>query len=359
MEALFLREWQRNSPWQILLRPLSWLFGLFAAGRRAMFRAGLLSVHHAGVPVVVVGNITVGGTGKTPLVLAITGMLSKAGYRCGIVTRGYSRDRTVATRVRAVHVLPGDTDVAIVGDEAVLLASRTTAPVFAAARRIEAVRALLKSFAETDVIICDDGLQHYALHRDIEICVIDGMRGIGNRHLLPAGPLREAAVRLTSVDAIVVNGTGAAGTVLARNIAIPPGSLHTMLLGNEAFIALKDGEALSTDQARRRFAGKRVHVLAGIGNPQRFFDHVAQMGVIATATRAFPDHHDFTASDLDAVDADIVLMTEKDAVKCRSFADDRMWFMRVDAVLPAAFGEFLVNRLSEVNPRHVARSQTA
>jgi len=365
MEAWFLREWQRNGPWQILLRPLSWLFALLAAARRALFRAGLLKVARFDVPVIVVGNITVGGTGKTPLVLAIVEQLAGAGYRCGIVTRGYVRTNAVRNAAAVTHIVapaPGGdivSDISDVSDEAALLASRTAAPVFAAVRRADAVRALLGAFPATDVIVCDDGLQHYRLHRDIEICVADGARGFGNGQVLPAGPLREPETRLRSVDAVVVNRTiGHVGGSGLDTTELPAPSF-SMRLGNESFVALAHGEELGVDEVLRRFAGKRIHALAGIGNPQRFFAHLGRLGVRVAASRAFPDHHPFVAADMPGGDADIVLMTEKDAVKCGAFADERMWFMRVDAALPAAFGEFLLNRLSEVKKHHVARSKVA
>lgn len=359
MEAWFLREWQRESPWQILLRPLSWLFAVLAAARRMLFRSGLLPVTRVPVPVIVVGNITVGGTGKTPLVLAIVQLLAQAGYRCGVVMRGYAGDDAARGRAAFVRVLPPAAGGDFVSDEASLLASRTDAPVFAAVRRAEAARALLAACPATNVIVCDDGLQHYWLHRDVEICVTDGARGLGNGHLLPAGPLREPASRLRRVDAVVVNRTaGHAGGTSIDTTTLPVASF-SMVLEHESFVSLTGGEELAIDAALGRFAGKRIAAIAGIGNPSRFFAHLGRLGVRVSDCRAFPDHHRFVIGDVPGGEADIVLMTEKDAVKCRAFADARMWYMRVDATLPAAFGEYLLNRLAEVKMHHVARSQTA
>jgi len=233
------------------------------------------------------------------------------------------------------------------GDEAMLLACRSGAPVYIAADRASAGRALLRNHPGIDVLICDDGLQHYALHRDLEICVIDGARGFGNGAMLPAGPLREPAMRLATVNAIVVNGEATAEPLNVVTAA-PKAPVYRMSLGNESLVRVLDEKVLSVRQALAEFSTTRVLAVAGIGNPARFFAHLRHLGFTPAETLSFPDHHPFSAADLVASGAGIILMTEKDAVKCRGFADDRMWFMRVDAILPDAFGEFVVNQLSEL-----------
>lgn len=340
MEAWLTREWQRTSVWQILLRPVSWLFGLLVAARRRAFNAGLLKSRVVGVPVIVVGNITVGGTGKTPLVLALAAALKEQGLHCGIVTRGYQRDASGTGR-EAVQVMPGSETGALMSDEASLLANRSSVPVFACADRVKAVEQLLLKYPETNAILSDDGLQHYALRRDLEICVIDGARGLGNGSLLPAGPLREPPSRLDSVDAIVINGE-LSGRAVPSLRALPT---FRMVLANEVFINVNTGRRLQIDEALDQFQKERIRALAGTGHPQRFFSHLEALGLPLAATQVFPDHHNYSASDMPGPEAAIILMTEKDAVKCGSFADDRMWFMRVDAVLPKEFFEFVMKKL--------------
>lgn len=350
MEAWLLREWQRTSFWQVLLRPLSWVFALLASARRSLYRSGILKSERIGVPVVVIGNISVGGTGKTPTVLAIVKLLGFLGWRCGIILRGYSRNAATQKAVdyakdALLQYAINSDDQAMASDEAMLLAKRSGAPVYVSANRAAAARALLQKHPEVNVIISDDGLQHYALHRDLEICVIDGARRFGNGALLPAGPLREPVTRLEEVDAIVVNSTGssddASGAILGR-------PSFSMSLGKESLMRVIDDQEMTIEQGLQEFSTKRVIAVAGIGNPARFFTHMAGLGFRLTETRAFPDHHPYKAADFAGSDVGIVLMTEKDAVKCKAFADDRMWFMRVDAILPEAFGEFLVQRLSEL-----------
>ena len=343
MEAWLTSEWQRNGPWQLFLRPISWLFGLLVWLRRGAFRAGLLKSYSVGVPVIIVGNISVGGTGKTPLVLALVERLTQHGMHCGIVTRGYQR-RSIEVKLNVIHAVSANMQDAVVSDEATLLARRSGVPVYAAANRVAAAKTLLANHVEVDVIVSDDGLQHYALRRDIEICVIDGERGLGNGGLLPAGPLREPASRLRTVDAIVVNcaRTGAAhGKRFSASTAA-----FDMSLANEHFVNLNTNRCIGLNDAVAAFQGKDIHAMAGTGHPQRFFSHLVSLGFQLTTMRPFPDHHDYCESDLSRTDAEIILMTEKDAVKCGSFADERMWFMRIDAVLSNDFTDFVLKKLS-------------
>ncbi len=340
LEAFFLQEWQQGSVWQVVLRPLSWLFAALAATRRALYRLSLLPSTKVGVPVIVVGNISAGGTGKTPVVIALTEYLEKNHWRVGVITRGHT--------VRSLAVNVTEHEKIVASDEALMMSQRLKAPVFANASRVEAARLLLTKYPQTNVIISDDGLQHYALKRDLEIAVVDGVRGFGNGQLMPAGPLREPVARLESVDAIVVNGS--VRDELALDAFGRP--VYSMALSNEKFVMVRAGsEAMRRDLFLASLAGKRVHALAGIGNPERFFTHLKSLGVVCAATHAFADHHPFVATDLAFPDADMILMTEKDAVKCRAFTDDRMWFMRVDAALPLAFEEFVLTKLSALKAK--------
>ena len=341
MEAWLIREWQRTSPWQLLLRPVSWLFRLLTAIRRATYRVGLFATHSVGVPVIIVGNITVGGTGKTPLVLALVEALTKRGRHCGIVTRGYQR-REPEEWATVIHVVPATVEDASVSDEATLLARRSGVPVYAGADRVEVARTLLRNHAEIDLIVSDDGMQHYKLQRDIEICVIDGARALGNGALLPAGPLREPASRLNTVSAIVVNRNGGNVDPIRFSETTPA---FAMSFGSELFVNLKTGQRLGVNDALAAFHGMRIHALAGIGHPQRFFSHLTALGFVPATAQPFPDHYHYRAEDMPGSDAGIILMTEKDAVKCGTFADQRMWFMRVDAVLPDDLADFVMNRL--------------
>ena len=352
MEAWFLRQWQVSSPWQAILRPLSWLFALMTMLRRALYRSGIWPSTRVGVPVIVVGNITVGGTGKTPLVLALVQSLARAGWRCGIVSRGYSRKAPgIQTRtaeelpIRVVSATLPPNEVPTVGDEAAMLAARSGVPVYVSADRAAAAAKLLRDHPDVNVLISDDGLQHYALQRDIEICVVDGERGFGNGALLPAGPLRESIGRLRVVDAIVVHGaldhSATADGIDSQNVAT-----FSMVLGNESIVRIRDAEPIALAAAANNFSGKKILAIAGTGHPARFFAHLTRLGFSLAETRSFPDHHAFSAGDFAVQDVDIILMTEKDAVKCKAFADERMWFMRVDAILPGVFDEFVAKRMS-------------
>jgi tetraacyldisaccharide 4'-kinase len=342
-EAFIVQEWQRGSIWQIILRPLSWLFAAITATRRFLFRIGISKISNVSVPVIIVGNISAGGTGKTPLVIAIAELLEKSNKHPGVITRGYVQSRMQPRTLAPPIVSQQGTITA--SDEAMLMSQRLRAPVFANPNRVAAAELLLKRYPNTDVVISDDGLQHYRLGRDIEIAVVDGQRGFGNQQLIPAGPLRESVARLKTVDCIVVNGVAKIGLDLEQ-YGVP---VFRMSLGNEQFFKLSGGDAVSMADFHAIWAMKKIHALAGIGNPQRFFDHLKRLGIICSATHPFSDHHAFARADLNFPDADIILMTEKDAVKCKAFADDRMWAMRVDALLPPEFDAFILERLSSIS----------
>lgn len=318
------RHWYRLSWLSIALLPLAGLFRSISATRRLAYRAGLLPSHDAGVPVIVVGNITAGGTGKTPLVIWLCAFLQSRGFRPGIVSRGYGG----SGETRAVTP---DTDPADAGEEPVLLATRTGCPVWIGAHRAQAARQLLATNPGCNVIISDDGLQHYALRRDFEIAVVDGARGLGNGLPIPSGPLREPAGRLQRVDAVVVNGDAA--TQFPR--------AHAMSLQGATLRRLTD-PGVVRDAAG--FRGQAVHAVAGIGNPGRFFAHLRRLGLEVTE-HPFPDHHAFTPADLEFGDGRAVIMTEKDAIKCRRFGREHHWVLAVEAQVVPALGERILEKL--------------
>lgn len=337
MEKWLTREWQQNSLWQIVLRPLSWLFALLAALRRFLYQAGIFSIHPAGVPVIVVGNIVVGGTGKTPLVIALVKHLQQAGYSPGVVSRGFG-----------VH----DTNLA---DEPQLIRHRLNIPVVSEKNRPAAAHTLRLAHPQVDVIVSDDGLQHYALSRDIEIAVVDARRGFGNGARLPAGPLREPVARLAEVDAIVVN-EGKAGSEakdLTRMLEKLGPPVFRMQLANESFVSLAQGQTLRIEQFVRAIAGKHLVAIAGIAHPPHFFEHLMRLGIVCQSTHAFPDHYLYRMQDLAFPEADVILMTEKDAVKCLPCTDSRLWAMRIDAVLPDELGQWVLKRLTDITVRKI------
>jgi len=314
--------WYKKHLFVTLLAPLAWLFCALATLRRLAYENGLCKVHHVDVPVIVVGNITVGGTGKTPLVVWLVQFLKRAGYAPGVVARGYGgKARSWPQQVRP------DGDPAVVGDEAILLARRCACPVAVAPDRVAAARALLE-YEDCNIIVSDDGLQHYALGRDIEIAVVDGVRRYGNGHCLPAGPLREPVDRLNGVDIQVANGV--AGRQEFAMKLVPQGICN-----------LRD-EHIVRDAAG--FLGQPVHAVAGIGNPARFFEQLRKLG-LEVIEHGFPDHHDFVAADIEFDDELPVLMTEKDAVKCRRFAQPNYWYVSAAAELDPRLTDRLVSLL--------------
>lgn len=320
--------WTRLTWLTVLLLPLSWLFGVLVVLRRALYRAGLLRREHLPVPVIVVGNISVGGTGKTPLVIWLAAQLRAAGYRAGIVSRGYGGTADGPYAVKT------NDDAAHCGDEPLLLVRRAQCPVWIGKDRVAAARALLTAHPECDVIMSDDGLQHYALGREVEIAVVDGERGLGNSLLLPAGPLREPASRLASVDAVVVRAP--AGVTLTQQ--------HFVMRFEPA--GLRNLQEPSRRVFGSYFQGQRVHAVAGIGNPQQFFDTLTRLG-IAHTPHAFADHHGFSAADLQFADCDAVVMTEKDAVKCERHAAAHHWVLEIDARVDDALAPLVLARIGK------------
>ena len=322
--------WYQPGPVPVTARALAGAYGGLAALRRALYARGLLRARHPGVPVVVIGNVVAGGTGKTPLTIAVVERLRAEGWSPGVATRGYGRTVDAQPRWVERESVPAE-----VGDEPLLIARRTGAPVRVDRDRAAAAVALRQ--AGCDVVVCDDGLQHYRLARDIEIEVVDACRRYGNGRLLPAGPLREPVERAERCDFRVLN-LGADASAQAGFGVWP-----LRLIADQA-LPVQGGRA----RALADFAGQRVHAVAGIGDPDRFFALLRGFG-IAIVPHAFPDHHAFVADDLAFGSPLPVLMTEKDVVKCAAFAGHRPFYsVPVRAVLPEAFWVALLGRLREV-----------
>jgi len=321
------RVWYGGARSGLVLVPLSWLFGFVVATRRLLYRVGVLRAHRANVPVVVVGNLTVGGTGKTPLTVWLAARLRERGMRPGIVLRGYGR---VSSRSQLVQA---DSSAESVGDEALVLSRRCQCPVAVGADRVAAARLL----TDVDVIIADDGLQHLRLARDVEIGVVDSMRGFGNGRLLPAGPLRESRARLHSVDAVVVNGSRA-----GEEHVFPNPNRFGMMLEPRAAVSLQDGQS----RPLREFALRPVHAVAAIGNPARFFALLRSYD-LEPIEHGLPDHAPIARRDVDFGDGLDVLMTEKDAVKCKAAPGLRLWYVPVDAAVNPDQGNALVDLVLE------------
>ena len=326
MHTWLHRIWYEGGLLYWILLPLTGIYSLLIAVRRSLYRSGMLKTFRAPVPIIIVGNITVGGTGKTPVTIWLTRHLAGRGFRPGIVSRGYGGSHSSSSmRVDSAS------DPAVVGDEPVLLAMRTGCPVVVDADRARAVQMLVEDGA--DVIIADDGLQHYRLERDYEICVIDGARGLGNRKLLPAGPMRESADRLAEVDQVLINGESARSGDLAELKREP---VRFDLVAVEA--RRLDGSLL---RALGEFAGTTVHAVAAIGNPGRFFEMLQSHG-IQVIEHAFRDHAVLRRTDLEFGDDFEVLMTEKDAVKVKGPFSGKYWTVPVELTSdPAKTGPWL------------------
>lgn len=304
-------RWYSDAPPAALLRPLSALYGAVVAARRSRLTAAAQPLP---VPVVVVGNISLGGTGKTPFVIWLVERLREWGYTPGVISRGYG-----GRAPRYPMLVSHDSDAAHCGDEPLLMAQRLCVPLAVDPDRVAAAHALLAQHPGINVLVADDGLQHYALARDLEICVIDGARGLGNGALLPAGPLRELPQRLAEIPLCVVNGGGWRGAAAAH-----------------ADMQLRMGDAQDFSGGRRpllSYRGAALHAVAGIGNPERFFAQLRAQG-LDVIPHPFPDHHVYTAVDLDFGDDLPLLMTEKDAVKCSGIAKPHHAFVPVSAAIP-------------------------
>ena len=331
IENWLLQHWYGTGqpPWY--LRALEPLYrGAFQRSQKSK-QSGPASYSSA-LPVIVVGNITAGGSGKTPLVIRLCQFALDMGLEAGVASTGYGRQS------RETLVVTADSETRFCGDEPVLLAIRTGATVVVAAKRLDAVKRLNEM--ELDVIFSDDGLQAADLDRDIEFCVVDGERGTGNGHMIPAGPLREPAGRLASVDYIVTNGEWAE----------KPGGMDVIVMHLHASgVSSLDGvTTISIEQFRKESSGKPLHAFAAIGNPGRFFRVLEKLGM-TVHTHAFPDHHSFNKRDFDSISlGGAIIMTEKDAVKCRSLGLENAWFVPVETCLPEQFEHEFKGQLAKL-----------
>lgn len=316
--------WYSPNPWRHpivwLLAPLGALFYLISTFRRMLYRAGIFKQKHPGVPVIIVGNISVGGNGKTPLVVHLVNVLRKQGYRPGVLSRGYG-----ASVKHFPYSVQAEDTASLVGDEPVLLFQNLHCPLVIDPKRPRGADTLIDQH-HCDVIICDDGLQHYALTRDVEIVVVDGTRRFGNGLLLPLGPLRETTARLNSVDFVVANGKASCESEYVMHLH--PGKLVNLMDSRHTM----ELESINGP----------VTALAGIGNPKRFFDLLKSHQVSLTNTLSFIDHHQFSPQD---IPKGTVIMTEKDAVKCREFAHNDCWYLPVAAQLEDDFDKQILGRI--------------
>lgn len=339
-ERLAAAWYGRRPVWRLV--PLSLLFAALAALRRLLFRSGLRRTARLAVPVVVVGNLTVGGTGKTPVVIALVDALRAAGHRPGVLTRGHGG------RWRGPALVAAATTAAECGDEALLIARSCGVPVAVAQRRAEAGALLLREYPETDLLVCDDGLQHYALARDVELAVVERSRGFGNGWLLPAGPLREPLGRLATVAAVLAHGEAGDAAAARRLEAVLAAAPRVWALGSEmgAPRRLCDG----VERAWEAWRGETVDALAAIGDPGRFFAALRTRGLVVRA-HAFPDHHAYTRAELEPPGDAPVLMTGKDAVKCAPTAQPRHWVVPYAARLPQGLVPWLLELLETARGR--------
>ena len=337
------RLWGRKrvAPILWLAMPLSWLFGGVVAIRRALFRWRVIPSFRLPVPVIVVGNLTVGGSGKTPLVLWLVAKLREMGWRPGIISRGYG-----GSAGDEILCVTEDSSARLVGDEPLLLSRRSRVPVFIGRDRVAAGQALLAKHPDCSIVISDDGLQHYRLERSVEIAVFDG-RGAGNGCLLPAGPLREPLSRLKRVTALVWNGEGEG--LGGDYVGMPQ---FSMRLEAERFVSLGDeSRTCSAEQLRE----KALHAIAGIGDPSRFFAQLSAMG-LQFSSHPFPDHHAYVEQDFSFARDGVLLMTEKDAVKCQGLALPEAWVLPVEAQIDESplGGSLLETILERLNGRTLA-----
>ncbi len=323
----FIRSWYAPTPsfWNYLLLPLTLIFSVVVVLRRGIFQRFYRLAHREPVPIVVVGNLTVGGTGKTPLVIFLANYLRKQGYRPGIVSRGYKSSNRFCQEVL------DNSDPTLVGDEPVVIARQTGVPIVVCKNRMSAVHRLFTQH-RCNVILSDDGLQHYAMPHDIEVLVVDGIRRFGNQWCLPAGPLREPLQRLRDVDFIVCNS------------GEPLEGEYRMQVEGHTAINLVTGER----QDLSYFADKQVHAVAGIGHPGRFFSLLKQCS-IDFIPHAFNDHHQYQAIELTFKEALPIVMTEKDAVKCMAFASKDMWMIPITAKISEPFVTDFMRVLTEVS----------
>lgn len=315
--------WFRSNIFSFSLYPFSLIYRLIILVRYYFYKKNIFKSCKISVPVIVVGNIAVGGTGKTPLVIALVNELKKNGFFPGVISRGYG-GKSKKTPI----FVDQNSDPILVGDEAILIAEKTGVSVVVGSKRIDDAKKLLE--IKCNIIISDDGLQHYALQRNIEIAVIDGARGFGNGFCLPAGPLREPISRLQSVDFIIANG----------DTSTHSHTYHMHFTIDNIISINNENKKLNLIELKN----KKIIAIAGIGNPERFFNSLRTVGIIFT-TKIFPDHYAFQKKDFEFISDDIIIMTEKDAVKCRSFADDRFYMARGHVNVDDAFFQAVIQKL--------------
>jgi tetraacyldisaccharide 4'-kinase len=327
IEHFLQKVWYQTSVpfWAIIFLPLSIIYVFILRIRLFLYQLGCKAIYYSPIPTVVVGNLTVGGTGKTPLVIHLANLLTERKLRVGIISRGYKGNAKLPTWVTS------KSDPRLVGDEAVLLATRLNCPIVVARKRVLAMQTLLRSGA-VDVVISDDGLQHYALGRHIEIVVIEGKHRFGNGFCLPLGPLREPKNKLNTVDLIVTNG------------GIPEKNEYDMYLRP---LDLYNACDPNLTQAISFFKETKIHAVAGIGFPQRFFELLRELGLVVIP-HSFPDHHAFTVQDIYFEDEFPVIMTEKDFVKCKEFVTKQHWVLPIEAVITPLFDARFLRLLQEI-----------
>jgi len=321
--------WYKNAPWLKMLRPLSAVFGLVSHTRRKWYQKPSRR-YSSTLPIIVVGNLTAGGTGKTPLVIYLAQQLLERGFKPGIVSRGYG-----AKAPEYPFPVTPKTGFREAGEEPLMIARQTQCPVIIDPDRVSAVQCLENRY-DCDVIISDDGMQHYRLERDLEIAVIDGQRGFGNGYLLPAGPLREDPERLETVDIVVCNGEPRFDLALDY-VCMNLEATHLVHMKDSKFLSVKD-------EHLQNLTAKKVHAVAGIGNPERFFNSLCSCG-FDIITHIFRDHHMYTAQDITFPDDLEVVMTEKDAMKCSEFSEEVHWYLKVVARLPEDFMNRVLEKL--------------
>jgi tetraacyldisaccharide 4'-kinase len=320
-----LQAWQKkNVLFYLLLVPLSWLFAVLVALRHGLYKFGIFKSYALSVPTVVVGNINLGGSGKTPVVIWLVEQLKQNGFNPGVISRGYGANVKVPISVTASSL------ASEVGDEPLLIARRCLCPVFVGKNRVASGQMLINSHPECNVIISDDGLQHYRLKRDFEIAVVN--QNIQEEQwLLPAGPKRESVSRLKTVDAVVFNGK--------KNVA----SEFEMQLVGAKFYNLQNPQLNATS---KEFADKKIKAIAAIGNPERFFEHLRNLGLPFTGI-GFDDHHAFSLDDLASIDCEVLIMTEKDAVKCQAFAQAHHWVLPVEANIDPSLITLVLEKITK------------
>ncbi|MBE9560580.1 MAG: tetraacyldisaccharide 4'-kinase [Proteobacteria bacterium] len=305
------------------LLPLSWLYCAVAVSRRKVYQLGLKKSYGAAVPVVVIGNIVVGGSGKTPLLISICEFIKNNGFKPGVVSRGYGG------KVKGLKQVHDSDSAELVGDEPLMICQRTGVPVVVGADRVAAVNYLLEH-NQCDVVLSDDGLQHYRMQRNVEIAVIDSSRGFGNGFCLPAGPLRERVSRLDEVDIVVYNDAADESSVdMAEDCS------YVLKVADVCHLNSEEATRLSS------FTGKKVHAVAGIGDPSRFFSQLCDDG-IDIVEHAYPDHHAYAQADFSGWEKECIIMTEKDAVKCRQLSLPDAWVVSVQADM----SDLLISKLS-------------